>query len=312
MAPRGSPLNGMFGLLKVIDGTSGRDVEMPYRQAIRFTGGVNAELAIVDGVADVDSGDSVGTVGDQGPAGDLGLPGNIGVVQAIGLHDLTHNPVALWQGQESLVDTSANGHTLVVHAGTEQYGAVCPGVHGFQLGAMRLTTAAVAPLLAITGDMTVEMLLMISAPTTAFSQIVTYTYGTDDTSSTFNYLWQVNFDDATRRPYWFQEFGVGSNSTHVPVDQALPTKRLVHYAATRISNVVQHYCEGMPLGVSGAVTQATGGSVSQLYIGGEGGPSARFCSPMLVASIKVIASGLSAEQVLAERNRTTGKFYGYR
>lgn len=308
----GSALNGIFGLLKVLEnnsGTNGLDVEHIYRQALRWKG-AGLSLTTAADAYEITKAGGTGPVGDKGATGDTGVAGAVGVVGAIGLHDTTYSPVLLCQFQGARTDTSGNSLTPTVDAGTELYSTMVPSLQGIKLdGTLRLKVATNA-LLALHNDMTVEMLLLLSGDTAINSQIISYTFGVDDTSSTFNYLYQINFTDATRRPSWFQEFGTGSDSSVSVADQALPKRQLFHLAATRISNVIQFYLNGRAFGAPGSVTQTTDGTASSLYIGGEGGPTPHFSSPMLMASLKIIPSGLAPAQIRGEYNLTAGQFYG--
>ncbi len=314
----GRSLNGIFGWLKVIannESTGFRDVEMPYRQAVRFKGGVGAALGLASGIAEIDAGDSTGPTGAQGPDGDLGEPGATGAAAAIGLHDTTHSPVGLWQFQGSLADTSGNSFDLSVSAGTETYSAMVPNLRGVKLdGTLRLERAFTSAL-AITGDLTIEALVLLSGSTDTVanvSQIIAHTYGTNDTLEAYNYIYDLRFLSASRVLTFLSEHGLGGADDTTTSVQAYPVRgQIFHLAVTRASNVISFYCNGRLLAASSALPTPTGGSSGRLYVGGQGGPDAPlFSSPMLLASLKIIPSGLTIAQVQAEYNRTAGKFYG--
>ncbi len=312
----GASLNGMFGLLKAIANnasTGFRDVEQPYRQTLRFKGGINSTLSLTGGIVEVDAGDAVGPAGPTGAAGATGAQGATGAVAAIGLHDTTHSPVGLWQLQGSLADTSGSGYTATVDAGTMLYAGIAPGLIGAKLdGTLRLALGGTgANALRITGAITIEMLVRLTAPVTDNLPLFSYTAGVDDSSSTFNYLYDLRVR-TSRCPKWFHEFGTGSDASYELTDLALPAKRFFHLAATRdANNVVQFYVDGRAFGApSSGLSAATGGSLSQLWLGGSGGIVPSFSTPCNVASLKIVPSALTAAQIQAEFNRTAGMFYG--
>lgn len=314
----GSPLNGLFGALFVAANPGppgGRDVMMPYRQALRILPGHGAAVTSSGGIISLNATGGTGPTGDKGPVGDRGPVGPNGDgAQQILLHDATHSPVGLWQFQGSLADTSGNGYTGTVDAGTEAYTAIAPGVLGVKLGGtLRLALGGTtANLLRITGAVTIEMLMRFTSAASIANPLFGYTYGVDDTSSAFNYLYEVRFKDTFRRPGWFHEHGTGVDDEYNLTDLALPAQRLFHFAARRdANNVIQFFVDGRPFGPpSSPLTAATAGGSSQLYLGGTGGPSAALATSMNVASFKVVAGALTDAQIAAEFNRTAGKFYG--
>ncbi len=256
------------------------------------------------------------TLTDNGPGSTLVVATSGGQVGEIVLHDTTHAPVGLWQFQDTLLDASGNNFTLSVDAGVEIYTAMTQRLRGVRLDGLRLTRAHEA-LLTIPGDMTIELLMMfegqIEPSSPGAAAIVTYTGGTSDASANFNYQYQL---DITLTPgrlmRWFSEHGLGVNDSYTLAAHLPPPGVLFHLAATRTSNVIQFYINGVPFGAaSAALTVPDGGSVTQLYIGGTGGVGTlSTISNTIVASLKIIPSALTAAEVKAEYNRTLGPFLG--
>jgi hypothetical protein len=232
-------------------------------------------------------------------------------------HDTTFSPVLLCQFNDTLADTSGNGLNLVVDAGTVNSGSYVNVVSGDAClrglsfdGATRLKHAS-DPRLQITGDITVEFILVLKEtpqPESTVAPIVTYTGGVDDTSSTVNYLWHTYVDDALL-PAWFSEHGVGVNDSFIGTAPVRGVDQLQHFAVTRTSNVIRFYSNGVQVGAaSSALTTPTDGSASLLFVGGTGGTGSteRFYTRFYMSSLKVIASALTAAQVKSEYNRTLG------
>lgn len=307
----------VLGLVEIIDATSGVDVLLDPKPAVRVSGTVDVTPGPKDHVLDIPSGEGPqGPDGIQGPVGSQGATGAAGMAQAIGVHDTTYSPVGLWQFNGNLNDSSGNGFNLTADAGTPLFGQLAPGLPGVFLSSTRLKAAASANALRITGDVTVELLAMLLADNTGAmptsAPLVSFTGGQDDTTSTLNYLYQLAFDPG-RLLYWFHEHGTGVNDTYQLTSLALPPLRqLFHLAATRTANVVQFYVNGRAFGPpSSALTAPTDASLSQLWVGGQGGTIPTLAPDCALASLKIVAGALTAAQVKAEFNRTAGKFYGY-
>lgn len=226
---------------------------------------------------------------------------------AVQYHDTTHSPAGLWQFNETLNDTSGNGQTLTVETGAVTYGEIFPGVQGVILDgstALLYNTAADATL-GTTGDMTVEMLLVLSAYTTS-KTLVSYngTTGSSNTNSRFSIDILNNIGGMT----WAQEISTNVQSRTSDITTRPTLNQLCHFAMTRRSNVIRTYIDGVLVDTSATLSTPTGGSSSRFRVGSVSG---RGLAPLCaMASLKVITSGLTDSQVAAEYNRTLGRFYG--
>jgi hypothetical protein len=81
-------------------------------------------------------------------------------------HDTTHSPIALWQLNGSLADSSGNGHNLSVLAGTERYCELWPDLRGFHFdGVTRLGIGSFVSALGVTGALTLECILLMASRT---------------------------------------------------------------------------------------------------------------------------------------------------
>lgn len=220
-------------------------------------------------------------------------------------HDTTHSPVGLWQLNGNLNDTSGNSRNLTIEAGTERYGEVFPGLLGFAFdGATNLIHNVNVAALQITGDITVEW-LMLAVPSASTQACISIGNSSSETQSD-NLLY--NLHNNNWRLAFTAENGSGAGIDYILTSQGPLMNAPAHYAATRTSNVIQWYVNGQPMGAaSGTMATPDGGSNGKLRIGSVDALASPFTGFM--ASIKIISSALSAAQVLAEYNRTVGRYY---
>lgn len=227
----------------------------------------------------------------------------------VNYHGLEHNPVGLWQLNGSLADTSGNGFTLTVESGTVFYGYVQPGLRGALLNSTVLIYNTFTSTLAITGDLTIEALVYLPAYTVSQRYLVSHANAGE--TAVDNYLYGISLLNGSGKVDYFAESGVGVDIVYNPViaDTNRPPLSPCHFAMTRSSQVVQFYLNGRTWGAaSGTLGTPTGGGSGRFRIGGTGsigGPEG------ITASVKVIASALTAAQVAVEYNRTLGGFYGF-
>ncbi len=229
-------------------------------------------------------------------------------------HGSDYSPVALWQLNGNLLDGGPNGFGLTVEtAGTggERY-ATIGNLQGFYLdGNTDLVYNALEPKLQITGDVTVELLANIVALSVC-TVIGTGDPGTD-TDPNNNQLYTLNWNDSSSAGtsvVW--ETGAGSD---VKTQTVFSPSGLCHVALVKSQGgtAVQVFCNGLPVApaVTG-LTAATVGSNSKLRIGSDSsGSTSTVKATGWVASVKVVASALSAGQVKDEYNRTLGPVLGF-
>lgn len=225
------------------------------------------------------------------------------------LHDLTYAPVALWQMNDTLVDSSGNGFTLFHNGGVPfGYADIYSGVRGiYQLGGtpFRTVTQPGPVGLELTGDMTIECFLSLPLRSAAVNHVF---LGFDQagSGSTFNRLYGVSWDSTAGYPVWTSQSGSQVTATYTENTDIYPST-LCHFAVTRASNIIQFYCNGLPLGAaSTALTAPTGGTAGNFQLGQQGSSGCE-CQ---IASLKIIASALTAAQVKGEYNRTLGPVLG--
>jgi hypothetical protein len=202
-------------------------------------------------------------------------------------HDLTFNPVGLWQLDGNILDTSGNANNLSVSTGTEQYIDVAPGLLGFNFNnSTILTDGTPGSELQITGDLTIECLIQIESIPSTGDSIVGLGGSTDAEADNFLYLFR--FPSANQSPGLFSESGAGVNDEEEATTLRLLLGHTYHLAMTRISDVPRFYINGELIHTSAAMTTPTGGTSSPFWIGGHNGVNALHAA---LASIKIIDRG---------------------
>lgn len=239
-----------------------------------------------------------------------GVPTWKPAVSAIVPHDTSDAPVALYQLAGSLVDTGSGATALTANSLT-QYCELWPGLKGWDgLGGNGFHSTVVDPAaLALTGDMTIAAFVRspdnLRGLGTARSIICFDTNAGGTLAS--NILYSIGISSGGF-PQWIQQHGSNTSDIFTLTTDIFPSG-LFHLAVTRISNVIQMYVNGLPLGAaSSALTTPTGGTASSFRFGTQGG------APLAVAlaSVEVIASGLTAAQIKAKYNKTFGPVFGLR
>ena len=134
--------------------------------------------------------------------------------------DLTNNPVALYNFEGSAVGhLDLSGNNLHLTTSSPVYRQVWPGVIGLVSGsAARSINDA---LLSITGDITIEMLLVMRTAPTAGSFPAGFLASGETTAT--NILYQVAMVNQTL-PSWGSESGAGVDANYTPTgaNQSLP------------------------------------------------------------------------------------------
>jgi hypothetical protein len=221
------------------------------------------------------------------------------------LHDLLHSPVGLWQFDGDLTDSSGNGFDLSLAAGTLRYG---PGIRPdlqslFCDGSTRVSRVTEATL-RITGDVTVALLAHPNE-------------GIGGAGETFVTLQKVGEDPeqnvlfnlemlAGNLFHSFFEKGVSfpvPNTLLTPAPPfSLQPMRWHHLVYTRGSANKLYHDGRVIFDDAGANGNPVNGVESFINIGDDPGGSGGFVGH--ICSVKVVASELTAQEVLAEARRT--------
>jgi hypothetical protein len=231
-------------------------------------------------------------------------------------HDLTHSPVALWQLNGNLLDSSGNGyHMSALNGCTPKFFDIIPGLIGWSNQGASTPTEVIgisnpASALRITGDLTIEALCAIGLATGGgLDTLFRLGAATDAAADNVLYALFVQADTTTLTLQYIHESGSGVDRLFTTVNNLGATGPIMHLALTRISNVVRIYINGELIHTSAALVAPTGGTSTSAYLtfgaffDGTNRHGSRW------ASIKIISSGLSDADVLAEYNRTLGQHY---
>lgn len=228
--------------------------------------------------------------------------------EAAGRHDNTHSPVALWQLDESLTDVSGNGLNLTVESGTERYTELVPGLRGFFFdGDTGLWRSAATAALQISGPMTVEF---VGVFTNFVVDKPFVSHGASGETIANNYLYYFGSVGTGfgMRSYW--EEAAGANVEYT-TPHMFPLGTPCHLALRRgASNATSFFVNGVQIGTtSGVLTSPVDGTSGRFRMGRDDLGASLFGA---MASVKIVASALTADQIKAEYNRTLGPLLGFR
>jgi len=218
--------------------------------------------------------------------------------------DNSHSPVARYDFDGNLLDLSGNGLHLTGTSPTfrEVWG---DGTLGLCAGTAARTVTDT--LLSLSGDVTVLLLLVLRAVPAA-AEIVRFAGPSDPQNTNYQYSIALSSQDQAR---WLTEHGLGVNDDffcppsgiNVPSLPALGVPCLL--AATRKSNVVQFYLNGVAWGSpSATLTTPDGGSIAKLELKASG---SNF--PDLFG-LKICPSALTPAEHKEQYNSTLGPEFG--
>lgn len=216
---------------------------------------------------------------------------------SLGLHDLTHSPVGLWQLQSDLTDSSGNSLDLTC-SGNYSFVELFPGcgIKGLCVGTTEAKRSSYDASLAITGALTIEMLCSLAnrGATEAFALGFT---GSGESLAT-NVLYQLTTISGELRYFAEYSSGVDISSLLAPILFGIPQ----HIAFTRSSDglTLKLYQNGNLIATKTVTAIPEGGTSAWFQVGGSNSMG------NVIASLKVIASELSATQVAAEAARCLG------
>jgi hypothetical protein len=224
-------------------------------------------------------------------------------------HDTTHDPVALYQLNESLADTSGDTLTsLSLEAGTIRFASALPSLRGFLFdGSTSLLVDASEASLQITGNITIEMIIVVNEIATSDVTFITH-YGAPSNEANNN-LYSIGLRGNTGNSLtWIHEQGSSVDEVY-DSNISLPLGRPTHLVAVRSSSDVTFYLNGekFEAGSSG-LNAATGGASGRFYIGGMVSAEEPFTG--IISSLKIIGSALTDAEIQAEYARTLGRLGG--
>jgi len=229
-------------------------------------------------------------------------------------HTATHSPIALYQFDKDLLDTSGNGRHLTALVGDPLYAPIFPQSplgYVFQ-GGGQVGRPSYDAAFALLGDFTVEMILSLGNHGYG-TQFIFGFCGVDAGSevaaqNTLYSLWESGVASHHRCLEYRHEQAAGVNvelaSTFQPA-AGVPT----HVWVRRASNVVSIGVNGVVNATSGTLLAPTGGTSSRLLFGQathEGSPQGFYGA---LCSFKLHNTALSDAQLLADFEATVGIVY---
>lgn len=242
---------------------------------------------------------SAGANGTNGTNGSAGVDGSLATIGRLS----RAGSLGLWHFNGSLADSSGNGKDFTADTGTAVYCDIWPGFRGIDLaGALRLIQSDTS--FKLLGDMTFELIGMLNG---AHVGNPLFAFGGPGETQAENTAYEVSLS-AARAPTWFSEHTAGVNVSYAPSAVALPPEGVpFHLAATRISNVVQFYLNGVALGAaSSALTAPDGATTAALRLGGY---ATGLAGAFLCGGFQLFSSGLSGAEILADSDASIGALY---
>jgi hypothetical protein len=220
--------------------------------------------------------------------------------------DTTYNPIALWNFNGVMTDSSGDGYDLSIGSGTEAY-TMIRNLKGFYFNGStylsRAYTAALSPI----GAMSFEMLINFGISTSIQGICAN---GNNDSSESGNstFTLQTGPGASSFVTITYQhEYGSGTSVAYNFI--ANPTKfDLCHLAVTRSSDgtIVKIYYNGALIETSSALIAPTGGTTGAFRIGTRQNASAMFVPGTVLLSCKFLNKQLTDQQILNEYTRSIG------
>lgn len=263
---------------------------------------------------DIDNTGVVGQVLQKTASNIMSYSDRLVVEPRIGVHDTTHSPLALFQFDGDLTDSSGNAVAIQDGVGTTAFTEMAPGVTGLQLDGVSRISGTLdgtgGSTLDVVGDLTVECLFQSEGPVTAGGVGVIAQFAGDDADETsaHNALWQMAIEAGQVLGYFHEH--TGGVDQNAPATEGPSLSEIHHLAFVRESNVVRLYIDGVKVLTSGTLTAPDGGASGRLYVGAgaTGGAAVGTAGTKFIkgaiASLKIIGSALTDAQVLAEANLT--------
>lgn len=208
-------------------------------------------------------------------------------------HTNDRSPVANYPLDGRLDDVSGNGYDLSVVSGTARYQDIVPGLYGAWFDTTTiLGVSTFESALAITGDMTIEMLVRTY---TSQSHEFIYHGITGSETAANNFLYWLGCTSPNYLSYK-SEHGTGTNADFNATAGLIP-RVTNHLAMRREGGVITLFLNGEVIATSGVLTDPTGGTSGRLRIGG-GSAGTYFWG--VAASIVIFDRALTDAEVYAD------------
>jgi len=216
--------------------------------------------------------------------------------------DNKYSPVALYNFNNTLNDSSGNGYNLTV-SGTEMYAKI-NNLAGFYFDGATYLTKTHEDALCSLGEITVETLINFTTTTTASQYICDN--GNNDELETGNVAFSFFISSGVGISY-FAEHITGVNITYSSSARP-PKSSLCYIAITRniAGTVLKFYINGILKNTSTTLTAPTGGTTGPFIIGARENAATPLTIGTTMLSFKLINSQLTDDQIMEEYMRSIG------
>jgi len=227
----------------------------------------------------------------------------------INYFDLTHSPVALYNFNDVLTDSSGNGLDLALTTGATLF-TKQNGITGLKLkgGVQYWSRPSNDPVLTILGALTVEMLIMIPIISSEFWIVQ---MGSNTSAPAGNNSFSIRMISTGNIGY-FADTGASGTDVVYTSNISLATYQLTYLAMTRNSagTVVKFYINGELKATSGTLNAPTGGTNSFLRIGTNKAATTSTPNGGFLPSLKILNKELDDNQIKLEYYKTIGNSFG--
>lgn len=238
--------------------------------------------------------------------------------------DNAYSPVGNWpldgndtaSGESRLTDVSGNGFNLALEAGVEQFAMMAFGQQGFFFdGASNLVRTAATPALAITGAMTI-MMLVVTFDDLPSSIVGLCGHGAIGETLADNLCYSILQSSTSRTFFTLQEHdgGINDGTSQQPWFTAGTGLHVIGYRKSAPSagqQRVQVFLDGHKWGAEATITATNGGTNGRFRLGRAGDVAGNFWTGIMGATV-LYNQELTDAQVLERYNYAVGRVFGYR
>jgi len=231
------------------------------------------------------------------------------IKKIVNYFDLTHSPVALYNFNDVLTDSSGNGLDLTLTSGATLF-TKQNGITGLKLkgGVQYWSRPLNDPILTILKELTVEMLIMIPIISSEFWIVQ---MGSGTTAPNSNNAFSIRMMSTGNISYFADTGAGGTDVSYIP-NISLATYQLTYLAMTRNSTgtVVKFYINGDLKATSGTLNAPTDGNSGVLRIGTNKGATTFTPNGGFLPSLKILNKELDSNQIKLEYYKTIGNSFG--
>lgn len=213
--------------------------------------------------------------------------------------NLNHSPVALYEFNGDLTDSSTTGTDLVVDAGTPYYGAeLFREQESLYLNGGTKLRGDGNSALKMTGDMTAIVVFRQRAGT---GDQFLFEHANAGTAEADNVLYRLYLKDG-QPVYLHQSGGSGTSQWHWFSGYTVPIGETIMFSFVRSASQIQFYFFGAKYKAQSAGLLApTGGTNGKLWVGSDSYGNNYFTGDIM--TLKIVPSALTQADIIAEARR---------